>query len=330
MTAAATFAEIDAHLSARRFTEAARTLSAAAMRGDVAAIAEMAHWSIAGTIVPRDLGHARQCLRRAAQGGDEAAAQLLANFLASETGGPADWAGALDILKSLRQVGDAANQLRLIDAMPIDSAGAPTDLPPAEPLSRDPEITVFRKLLGPVECAYLIDKAKPELAQALVVDPVTRRMIPNPVRVCDNATFNLFIEDAVVSAINRRIAAATGTLYRQGEALQLLRYNPGGEYRTHSDALGGEKNQRILTVLTYLSDEYEGGETRFDRIGLRFRGEIGDALVFENALPDGRANPLALHAGAPVTKGMKWLATRWIRQSPFVFPAPQPLLASWP
>jgi prolyl 4-hydroxylase len=159
-----------------------------------------------------------------------------------------------------------------------------------------------------------------------VVDPATGRMVPNPVRSSDAAIFGVYAEDLVVNALNRRIAAASGTRPEQGEPLQLLRYRPGGEYKPHLDALPAEPNQRILTMLVYLSDDHEGGETSFPHTGLTFRGRIGDALLFGNAGADGRPDPLSLHAGLPVTKGAKYLASRWIRAEKFTYPPPRPIL----
>jgi prolyl 4-hydroxylase len=79
-------------------------------------------------------------------------------------------------------------------------------------------------------------------------------------------------------------------------------------------------------VLVYLSDDYEGGETSFPHTGLSFRGRAGDALLFRNAGADGRPDPLSLHAGLPVTRGTKYLASRWIRAETFTYPPPQPIL----
>jgi prolyl 4-hydroxylase len=53
---------------------------------------------------------------------------------------------------------------------------------------------------------------------------------------------------------------------------------------------------------------------------------VGDALLFRNADADGRPDPLALHSGLPVTRGVKYLASRWIRAEPFHYPPPRPLL----
>ena len=73
-------------------------------------------------------------------------------------------------------------------------------------------------------------------------------------------------------SLNRRIAAASGTRVEQGEPLQVLRYRPGQQYRNHYDAIAGMDNQRALTMLVYLNDAYQGGETRFVRTGLAVRG----------------------------------------------------------
>jgi prolyl 4-hydroxylase len=160
----------------------------------------------------------------------------------------------------------------------------------------------------------------------VVVDPATGQLIPHPIRRSEAAVFGVLAEDLVVNALNRRIAAMSGTRLDQGEPLQLLRYRPGGEYRTHMDALPAEPNQRVLTVLVYLSDDYEGGETSFPHAAITFRGKTGDALLFRNAGADGRPDPLSLHAGLPVTRGAKYLASRWIRAGRFTYPPPRPIL----
>jgi prolyl 4-hydroxylase len=68
--------------------------------------------------------------------------------------------------------------------------------------------------------------------------------------------------------------------------------------------------------LLYLNDDFSGGETWF-KGGLTLRGRAGDAIVFRNLTDDGQVDRRTEHAGLPVTAGVKWLATRWIRQHPF-------------
>ena len=327
MAADEAMVRVEALLRGGRHDEAARLLIAEAEAGKPGALAGLALWRIAGDIVRRDLGEARALLGAAAARGDDAAALLHACFLAAGTGGEADWPEALAALARLApRVLRAAMQLRLIEAMDLDPDGFPAKPAPTRPLATSPHAVAAPAFLTPTECAYLIAAAEPQLRPSVVVDPATGRMAPHPVRTSDAAQFGVFAEDLVVAAINRRIAALSGTGPAQGEPLQVLRYRPGGEYKPHMDALPAEPNQRILTVLVYLSDDYDGGETRFVRTGLTYRGRAGDALLFRNAGADGRPDPQALHAGLPVTRGVKYLASRWIRQQRFTYPPPKPLL----
>jgi len=146
----------------------------------------------------------------------------------------------------------------------------------------------------------------------------SRELVRDTIRTSDGATIHWLIEDPAIVALNRRIAVASGTAYEDGEALQVLRYVPGQEYRPHFDWLNQAPNQRIWTALIYLNDDYEGGATAFVRTGLEVRGRTGDVLLFSNAQKDGHGDPLAEHAGLPVTAGVKYLATRWIREARWI------------
>ncbi len=322
-----TLQQIRRERDAGRVREAARQLIQAAAAGDVDAIVELAQWRIAGATLRRDLQAARDLLRRAAAAGDRAAAFLHANFLAAGVGGSDDWAGAVAALGSLRGAEPrAAAQLGLLDAMDLDPGGFPNVIPVGEPISDAPFVAACRNFLSAAECDYLRARGEPTLQPSVVIDPATGKSIPHPIRTSDGTMFGVHDEDPVINALNRRIAALSGTRPEQGEPLQLLRYGVGGEYRAHMDGITAEPNQRVLTVLVYLSEDYDGGETCFPRTGLRFRGRKGDALLFRNTGADEQPDPLSLHAGLPVTRGTKLLATRWIRKSRFVYPPPQPLL----
>jgi prolyl 4-hydroxylase len=327
MTGASGIGQVEALLRARRVDEAARLLIELAARGDAAAISELASWRIAGDVVRRDLAEARALLGKAAAGGDREAALLHASFLASGVGGEPQWRAAFEEIARLAPGEPRARaQLDLLREMDLDDEGFPARPAQARPLSASPWAVASDAFLSAAECAYLKAALEPDLQPSVVVDPASGRMVPHPVRTSDGAVYGVFAEDLVVSAINRRIAAFSGTGLAQGEPLQLLRYRPGAEYRAHMDALPAEPNQRVMTALVYLSDDYEGGETRFLRTGLDFRGRIGNVLLFRNAREDGTPDPMSLHAGLPVTRGVKYIASRWIRARAFAFPPPRPLL----
>jgi prolyl 4-hydroxylase len=100
----------------------------------------------------------------------------------------------------------------------------------------------------------------------------------------------------------------------------VLRYRPGGEYKPHFDAIPGFANQRTMTFLVWLNEDYEGGETHFPTPGLKLKGRAGDGLLFRNTGLDGRRDPAAGHSGLPVTRGEKMIASRWIRERTFEMP----------
>jgi prolyl 4-hydroxylase len=320
-------ARADALVAAGLVGDACRLLTGPAAAIDADALCMLANWRLAGQFVRRDLAASRDLFRRSGEAGSAQAAAIFRAFVANGTGGPPDWALALRLLEQAAPHDPAARtQLALIGKMRLSPCGDPLEMPPEERLSERPQIFCFRRLFSPAECDFLIAEARPWLGPSVVIDPRTGRHFQNPIRTSDGMAFPFVQENPAVHALNRRIAAATGTDAAQGEPLQVLRYRPGQEYRPHSDAVAGEANQRILTVLVYLTEDYSGGETRFMRTGLTFKGCRGDALVFRNALSDGRPDELAQHAGLPVAGGEKIIASRWIRARPFTLPPPTPLL----
>lgn len=318
---------IEALLSANRVGEAYRLLASPEVASDPQALFTLAGWRLSGQLIRRDLAAARDLYRRAAEAGDCEAARIHRAFVASGVGGPRDWPLALRLLaEAATGEADARAELDLIRAMRLTAAGDPADLPEPQPLSDQPYVAVIRGLLSAAECDFLAAAAEPWLAPSLVVDPRTGRQLPNPIRTSDGMAFAFVDENPAIHAINRRIAAATGTDTAAGEPLQVLRYRPGQEYRPHLDALPQGPNQRILTAIAYLNCDYEGGETLFTHSGLRFRGARGDVLIFRNVTAGGRPDPATQHAGLPVRAGVKLIATRWIREAPFLLPPPRPLL----
>ena len=301
-------------------------LVSAAAIGDADALYMLATWRISGQIVPRDTAAARDLMERAAAAGHDDALLLLAHFRANGTGGLSDWGEARDLLASLKDRATVSEQLRLLGKMDIDDSGHPRHLPALEVLSEAPSVQTASGFLTYEECDYLVHKAEPRLTPSIVTDRATGRRMLHPDRRSDGTFFGVGTEDLVVNAINRRIAAISNTRPEQAEPLQVFRYGAGGEFRPHFDSVQEGGNQRILTALVYLSDDYEGGETRFLRVGLDFRGSKGDLLLFSNVTEDGRPDPLAEHAGLPVRSGSKIVASRWIWREPPQFPPPTPVL----
>lgn len=300
-----------------RAQDAVSLLGTAAARGDPDALMMLAELCLVGSVVHRDLSLSRDLFRRAAEAGSPEGAAVYRAFVANGTGAPPDWPKAIELLETAAPTDpSAARELALISNMNLTADGAPLNAIEGETLSSSPEVRLFRGLFSPGECDFLIDVAIPRMGPSVVVDPRSGQQVPNPVRTSDGAAFPLAGENPAMHALCMRLAAASDTRVEQGEPLQILRYSPGQEFRPHFDSIHDTDNQRILTFLVYLNDDYEGGETQFLATGLKVRGRKGDGLLFRNADEAGRPDPQAQHSGLPPTTGQKFLASRWIRQRP--------------
>ncbi|MBJ7441807.1 MAG: 2OG-Fe(II) oxygenase [Sphingopyxis sp.] len=290
----------------------------AAKCGDCGALHELALWHVYGHPVPRSFAAARALFEKAGIAGHRGGALTHAVFVALGAGGPATWRTATALLdKAAGQDPIAARQRELLAAMALTPDGAPASLFPLESLSVSPKVAVARALFTPAECAHIAALSAPKLVPSVVVDPTTRREIPHPIRTSEGTVLGPIQQDLVIHALDQRLAAVTGSRVEQGEPLTVLRYAPGQQYRLHHDCLPGEANQRVMTAIVYLNDDYDGGATQFPAIDTEFRGRTGDAIVFANTLVDGGVDERSRHAGLPVTRGEKWICTRWIRAHDF-------------
>lgn len=110
------------------------------------------------------------------------------------------------------------------------------------------------------------------------------------------------------------------------EKLQVVAYRPGGYYRQHYDASYHPDvianthrgcGPRIYTILIYLNDDFEGGETFFEWANLTVKPKKGKAIIFQNLDANLDLIPESLHAGLPISNGIKWIANKWVRVWPF-------------
>ena len=286
-------------------------------QGDAEAYLLEGLWLLEGRFLERDFASARASIGSAAEHGHLGAARTLAGLVACGVGGAADWPGALRILDEWSKRDPvAARQLELIGRMVLDDEGRPDGEFVHRQTCPDPRIERIDGLLTADECGFLVELSDPRMKRATIFHDREQRFVEDPIRRSDKAGFPIVSEWPFVRAINLRIAASTGTDVACGEPLQVLRYGRTQEYRPHFDAIAGMDNPRELTALVWLNDDYSGGETRFDALGLAERGGTGDMLLFANTLPDGSPDPRTRHSGAPVTSGVKYMASRWIRSRP--------------
>jgi len=323
---------------AGRHQEAVRLLWQASERGDVAAMSLLGAQLLSGRGAQPDPPAGVRLILQAADKGGDYACTLAAVIAASGVTGPADWPRALDHLQRSAELGYATAQAQLRLLAGIEGGGTWAGLrravdltawrtpPQPRALSEDPPIRIVEGFASAAVCDWIISRARDRLAPAQVFDAAAVRPVRKDTRSNSAAGFDLVNLDLVVLLVRERLAAAAGVDVRAMEAVQVLHYAVGQTFAPHYDCLEpdvpahaqaiAQWGQRVATLLVYLNEAYEGGETDFPLLRARWRGRTGDALMFANTQPDGRPDRRMFHAGLPPTSGEKWLFSQWVRGKP--------------
>ncbi len=194
-------------------------------------------------------------------------------------------------------------------------------------LSWSPRIFLIENFLTQFECDYMISKSRPELKRSTVVSSTSQEGDIHEARTSKGMFFQQNSTDLILRSVEKRIAELTMLPEANGEGIQILSYGHGEEYKPHYDYFdnsteGGAQcynrgGQRIATLIMYLENTEAGGETIFPKANIKVKPVKGNAVLFYNCTPDGKEDPLTMHGGAPVAKGEKWIATKWIRKGEF-------------
>lgn len=183
-----------------------------------------------------------------------------------------------------------------------------------------PRVVLFQNFLSDDECDELIRLSRNRMTSSHVIDMETGNTRADAGRTSSGTAF-LRGESPLIERIERRIEALLQWPYERGEALQILRYDVGQEYKPHYDyvdptqagaapflARGG---QRVASLVMYLNTPQAGGGTNFPDAGFEIAAHKGGALYFSYDRP--HPSTRSRHGGMPVRAGEKWVATKWLR-----------------
>uniref|UniRef100_A0A914UQS0 Fe2OG dioxygenase domain-containing protein n=1 Tax=Plectus sambesii TaxID=2011161 RepID=A0A914UQS0_9BILA len=215
-----------------------------------------------------------------------------------------------------------------------------------------------------------------ELQQAMpdskALGEYVRQVMQKNARLRGRNSENMFFfpdreTDGIIQSITDRVAQAMGlpgTLVEKSD-MQIVHYGIGGHYNIHLDSAEAPPDRQIpcctrfdgvkacrscrwATLLFYLNDVIEGGETAFpvaddpsfdadifhnefrenlhvqcdsESVRLRVKPEKGKAVLWYNHLPTkegeypwfGAIDHNSRHGSCPVKQGEKWIANFWIK-----------------
>lgn len=181
-----------------------------------------------------------------------------------------------------------------------------------EVLNEEPLIVKFHNVLSDEECAALIANASSRLERSKLASKEISQ-----IRTSSGMFFDEN-ESPLINEIEKRVASLMHMPIKHAEGLQVLHYEPGQQFKAHFDYFAehhpSSKNNRISTLVMYLNNVEQGGETTFPQLGLSVTPVKGCAVYFEYFYNDQKLNELTLHSGEPVIRGEKWVATQWMRK----------------
>lgn len=225
-----------------------------------------------------------------------------------------------------------------------------------KPLFDSPRVYEISNFLTDEECDHLITRAKQfKKANKFVESSVggdDATKTKSDVRTSTQAWIGpaQHNDDAIFARLRQRASEFLGIGLELAEDTQVVHYSEKQQYLGHHDytpassipsnkyfAAGGN---RLATLLYYLNDVPEGGDTRFPYAqevppypkeeswklyqsgscssgGMGVQPERGKAILFYSLLEEGHmegaVDPTSLHAACPAGKQEKWLANQWFR-----------------
>jgi prolyl 4-hydroxylase len=181
------------------------------------------------------------------------------------------------------------------------------------------DIWLVERLLEPALCKHIIQVA--ECCQfgnaEIEVSTVSKAIRSNDLlRLEGNSLLqstNQLLLDKI-NAVQQLLFQLYKIRFPHAEPCSVLRYRPGQYYKRHVDNVllnsrMEEMAQGLITrdvsIVGYLNQACQGGETYFDRQDLKVQPQTGSVLVF----PSYYTHP---HQALSVTEGVKYAFTTWL------------------
>ena len=143
------------------------------------------------------------------------------------------------------------------------------------------------------------------------------------------------MDEPFIQDVDHQICEFIGIHPSYSEDIEGQHYEIGQEFKPHTDFFKGpdlerpdflRAGQRTFTVMIYLNDVEQGGETYFKHVEQKFKPKEGTALIWNNLNADGSPNHYTMHHGMPVKQGYKAIITKWFSSRSLLNPAPNMFL----
>ena len=177
-------------------------------------------------------------------------------------------------------------------------------------------IYIIDNYLTHQECKKIINIAKKKLTPSTLTrnDPNDKYFRTSKTGYFSKSKFEKEIEKKLCKTLNLPKASS--------EASQVQSYDVGNEFKAHHDWFDSKfdkdywKNgQRTWTFMIYLNNVEGGGTTDFVNLGEKIIPKEGMAVIWSNLDNKGNVDHDTKHCGTPVTKGKKFIITKWFKDT---------------
>lgn len=183
------------------------------------------------------------------------------------------------------------------------------------------EPKVYENIITPDEANYLLEKSKNDFEDSHILGG-----LDTSIRKSKTCWINKY--DDIVTKIIQRVCNMGNYKFENAEDLQIVKYGPDGYYNEHHDSCCDNSDEckdfvkrggnRVLTMVIYLNNNFEGGATRFINLNKDIKPkEYSGILFFPMNKTGDKCHANSLHAGLPIKSGEKYIANVWIRESYF-------------
>lgn len=182
--------------------------------------------------------------------------------------------------------------------------------------------TIHSNFITEEEAKYILETSKNNFKDSEVVGGLDKK-------VRKSQTYWINKTDAVIKKIIMKVCSMENVPFENAENLQVVKYEPNGFYNSHHDSTPEDNEHtanflkqgghRIVTMLLYLTDGFEGGATRFTNLDIDVKPpKYSGILFYPLDREEKQCHPKAEHGGLPVTSGEKYIANVWLRQEEYV------------
>ena len=200
----------------------------------------------------------------------------------------------------------------------------------------DPELYVepkiYNNFISIEECDQIINMAKDNLKTSFTLGyekvELTKEKKKELEKIRKSNQTWISKKNNIVLNIMNKVSDIVNMPVDNFEDLQVVRYQPNEYYNAHHDACCTDNihcenfvkrsGQRLYTFLIYLSEDFTGGFTEFKNLDKKYKLNKGGAIFFHTLDKNKNlCHDLALHAGLPITSGVKWICNIWVREGRF-------------